>query len=62
MIKGKEFSAFKRIIAQGLAAIGSIFMIVASVFSHGVENVLWYLLVFAVIMIIGMFFMRKKKK
>lgn len=62
MIKGKGFSTFKRIIAQGLAAAGSIFMIVASVFSHGVENVLWYLLVFAVIMIIGIFFMRKKKK
>lgn len=62
MVKGKDFSVFKRIIAQGLAAVGSIFMIVASVFSHGVENVLWYLLVFAVIMIIGIFFMRKKKK
>lgn len=61
MIKGKGFSPFKRFVAPLFASAGAVFMIAAGIISHGWENVMWYLIVCAVIMFIGVFFMRKKK-
>lgn len=59
MKKEKGLGIFKRIIAPILAICGSVFMMVAAVFSHG-SSVIWYLLVFAVIMVIGAFFSKPR--
>ncbi len=74
MIKGKEKGPFKGKIMPVISIIASIAMIFAAVYAHGVtpylaaaENgsfscpILSYLLVFAVIMIIGMLFAKEKK-
>lgn len=58
MKKATELGSLKRYIIPALALIGSCFMVYASVFAHGMENV-YYLILFAVIMIIGNFFYRK---
>lgn len=55
MMKEKELSTWKRFIVPALAVIGCIFMVVATFFSHGMERVFGYLLIFAVVMIIGVF-------
>ena len=73
--KGKEYSAIKRILVPVLAVAGSIFMIVAAVFAHGVRPfltaqaegrfalpILFYLLAFAVIMVTGAAVNRRKKR
>jgi len=60
MIKEKDLSAFKRFVLPILAIISSIMMMIASVVSHGINN-LWYLLIFAIIMVIGAFFSKVKK-
>ena len=60
MIKEKELSAFKRFVMPTLAILGCLFMIVAACFAHGI-SVLFYLIVFAVILVIGAF-LRKNKK
>ncbi|MBR5523877.1 MAG: amino acid permease [Clostridia bacterium] len=52
MRKEKEQPLLRRFILPLLALCGSIFMVVASVFSHG-WGCLWYLVVFAVFMVIG---------
>lgn len=52
MRKEKELSPFKRIVMPILAICGCIFMVVACVFSHK-SAVIWYLVVFAVVMVIG---------
>ena len=75
MIKEKELSAVKRFVLPALGVIGSGFMVVAAIYSHGYqpyiaakENgefscpVLFYLIVFAVIMAIGALVMKPKKK
>ncbi|MDP4090871.1 MAG: APC family permease [Bacillota bacterium] len=59
--KEKDLSTFKRFIAPALAICGCIFMIVAACFSHKMA-VVYYLIVFAVIMIIGIFFEKPKSK
>lgn len=62
MRKEKDQSVLRRFIMPSLAACGSVFMIVACVFSHGMGCV-WYLIVFAVIMGVGVLaqWMRKNK-
>lgn len=73
-IKGKEFGVVKGRIAPILAIIGSIFMVIAAVFAHGVYPyqaakangtfalpVLFYLISYGVVMIIGMLLMNAKK-
>ena len=73
-IKGKDLGVFKGRIAPLLAIAGSIFMVIAAVFAHGIYPyqaaqangsfslpVLFYLISYAVIMIIGMFFAKNKK-
>lgn len=61
MFKLKDTGVFKRFFAPLLAITGSSFMMVATVFSHR-KYVIGYLIVFAVINIIGMFFAKEKKK
>ncbi len=53
MRKEKTLGAGKRFVLPVLAMCGSAFMVVASVFSHRM-GVVWYLIVFAVIMAIGL--------
>ena len=60
MRKEKDQSALRRFILPGLAMVGSIFMIVACIFSHRM-GCLWYLIVFAFIMIIGALLNKSKK-
>ena len=59
MVKEKDLGAFKRIIMPILAICGCIFMVYAAIYSHKMA-VVFYLIIFAVIMIIGTLFMKKK--
>ena len=52
MKKEKGLPPFKRFVMPALSICCCLFMVVAAIVGHGV-NVLWYLLVFAVIMMIG---------
>ena len=58
MRKEKEQSPLRRFALPILALCGSVFMVVASIFSHG-WGCLWYLIVFSVIMAIGLWLNRK---
>ncbi len=73
MFKEKDLGIIKGKIAPALAICGSIFMVIAACFAHGYTPyvaakaegsfslpVLFYLIVFAVIMAIGVMFMKKK--
>ena len=60
MRKEKDQNVLRRFILPSLALCGSVFMVVASVFSHGIGCV-WYLIVFGVIMAIGGIVNRKKQ-
>jgi APA family basic amino acid/polyamine antiporter len=59
--KEKDLGVFKRYIAPILAICSCIFMIIAACFSHKIE-VLWYLIVFAVIITIGKLFDKSRSK
>ena len=60
MRKEKDQKALRRFVLPSLALCGSVFMVIASVFSHGISCV-WYLIVFAVIMAVGGIVNRKKQ-
>ncbi len=60
MIKEKELGAFKRIIMPVLAICGCLFMVFAACYTYKF-TVLYYLAIFAVIMILGVFFIKKKE-
>lgn len=73
-IKSKDLGVLKGKIAPVLAIFGSIFMVIAAIFAHGIYPyqaaqanstfslpVLFYLITYAVLMIIGVFFMKEKK-
>ena len=73
MVKAKDVGAFKRFVLPILAIIGSVFMVVAAIYAHGIAPyqaakaegtfscpVLFYLIVFAVVMLIGILFAKKK--
>ena len=62
MLKERDLSTWKRFIVPTLAILGCIFMVIAAVFSHGVERILGYLVTFGVIMIIGAFLKGNKGK
>ncbi len=75
MIKAKDVPPVKRFLLPSLALIGSVSMVGMAIYAHGIvpylaaaENgtfscpVLFYLIVFAVIMLIGMFFAKKGNK
>lgn len=69
MKKSKGENFFKRFVIPFFAICASIFMVVAAVYSHGIQPyqrdkscpVFFYMIVFAVIMVIGMLFIREKK-
>ena len=61
MRKEKEQNALKRFVLPGLALCGSVFMVVASIFSHR-WGCLWYLIVFAVVMALGFGLERARKR
>lgn len=52
MKKERDLSTFKRFIMPALSILSCIFMVVAAVFAHGM-SVVYYLIVFLVIMLIG---------
>ena len=52
MRKEKDLSVTRRFVLPALALCGSVFMVVACIISHKI-GCLWYLIVFAVIMVIG---------
>ena len=72
--KSKDLGVVKGKIAPLLAIAGSIFMVIAAIFAHGVYPylaakesgsfslpVLFYLITYVILMIIGAFFMKEKK-
>ncbi len=61
MKKEKDLSPFKRFVMPVLSVLGCIFMVVAACLAHGMA-VVYYLIVFVVIMIIGAFFSATKEK
>lgn len=74
LIKGKDLGVMKGKVAPILAIIGSIFMVIAAIFAHGVYPyeaakangtfslpVLFYLITYAAIMAVGVIFMKSKK-
>ena len=61
MRKEKDQSVLRRFIFPSLALCGSVFMVIACIVSHKMAC-LWYLIVFAVIMVIGGLVDRFKKK
>ncbi len=75
MKKEKDLGAFKRFILPIISMIACVFMVFAAVYAHGITPyqaaqadgkfsfpVLFYLILFAVIMVIGGFFYRSEKK
>ena len=75
MIKEKELGVFKRIILPVISIIACVFMVFAAVYAHGITPylaakadgvfkfpVLFYLIIFAVIMVIGAVFKNSKNK
>ena len=61
MAKSRELNGFKRFVMPALAVAGSCFMVYAAFAAYGM-TVCYYLIVFAVIMVIGNFFYRPAKK
>ena len=55
MVKEKDLNPMKRIIMPVLSILGCVFMIIAAFFAHGISAI-YYLIVFAVIMLIGILF------
>ncbi len=60
MRKETDQPPVRRFVLPILAICGSVFMVIASIFSHGIGCV-WYLIVFTAVMIVGMTFNRKRK-
>ena len=60
ILKGQSKSFFRRILVPVLAILSSIFMFVAAIYAHQ-KFVIGYLIVFAVIMVVGAIYMKKKK-
>lgn len=61
MIREKEQHSVKRFVMPILGICGCLFMVYAAIAAHG-QAVLWYLLVFAVIMLVGMLLRGKNRK
>jgi len=60
MIKNeRDLPAFKRFVMPAAAILGSLFMMVAAGFAHRMA-VVAYLIVFAAVMLAGVFFAREK--
>lgn len=69
MKKEKDMGALKRFVVPLLALAGSVFMVIAAVWAHGLNvsgklvemPIFYYLIVFVVIMALGAFFAKPKK-
>ena len=61
MRKEKDESLLRRFVIPALALCGSVFMVIACIFSHR-WGCLWYMIVFAVIMVIGGLVDKGRKK
>ena len=61
MIQEKGMHPFKRFVLPILSIVGSGIMVVASILSHGMDNV-YYLAIFVPVMAIGAYFQFKNKK
>ena len=61
MRKEKDQPVLRRFIFPILAFCGSVFMILACILGHGI-SCLWYLIVFAAVMVIGYFADRRSRK
>lgn len=61
MRKEKDLNPIRRFVMPALSICGCIFMVAAAIIGHGVD-VLWYLLVFAVIMAVGLALKGKRAK
>ena len=74
MRKSTDLGKFKRFVIPSLALIGSVFMVGAAIYAHGIEPylkakengvfvfpILFYLIVFAVVMLAG-YLLRNKSK
>ncbi len=59
MTQEKDLPVFKRVIAPLVAVAGCIFMVIAACFSHGMA-VAAFLILFAIVTIVGLFFANKK--
>ena len=59
LMKEKTLPTFKRTVMPTLAILCSLFMVFAAIYSHKM-NVVWYLIVFVVVEVIGIFFKGKK--
>lgn len=57
-VKEKELPSFKRFVMPVLAVLACIFMIIAACFAHKMA-VVWYLITFAIVMLLGSFFYKK---
>ena len=55
MKKERDLTPFKRIVLPLLAVCGSLFMVIAAIFAHGMA-VAYYLIIFVVIMLVGVLF------
>ncbi|MBR5129145.1 MAG: hypothetical protein IKU67_03725, partial [Firmicutes bacterium] len=75
MKKATDVSTVKRYVIPCLALVGSVFMVFAAVYAHGITPymaakaaggfafpVLFYLIVFIVIELIGAYFLKKSSK
>ena len=61
MRKEKDQGVARRFVMPILASCGSVFMVIACIFSHRMANV-WYLIVFAVVMFLGWLLDDSRKK
>lgn len=59
MRKETDQNILRRFVLPGLALCGSVFMIIACIFSHGL-GCLWYLIVYAIVMVLGLLLYKKK--
>jgi APA family basic amino acid/polyamine antiporter len=60
MVRDKDLPKFKRLVMPVIACLCCAFMVYCAFSAYKIQAV-YYLIVFAVIMIIGMFFYRKPK-
>ncbi len=61
LFKLKDVGGFKRFVAPLIAIIGSIFMMIATIYSHQ-KFVIGYLIIFIIINAVGMLFAREQKE
>jgi len=59
MRKAKDESTLRRYVIPVLAILGSLFMVYACLVGHKMEN-FWYLIVFALVMLLGRVYLKKK--